>query len=167
MAKWDTDKLDAALSPVAGKVKPLEWGAYSNPVFAGPDIALARVDGIVTCFYQVQRDPWGPGYMAYAYPEHGSECWNSKGHPTLEAAKAAAQADYEARILSALSPTPSPDAVVKAALERAAGDAKGRILTLSDGFSLRTANDVADTIRALANDPEARAAIIEAAKGME
>jgi len=87
-------------------VRPLVWGPYPNPVFAGPDIAVAKVDAVVPYFYQAQRDPWAPSFMAYAYPEHGSECWASKGHPTLAAAQAAAEADYRVRILAALDLSP-------------------------------------------------------------
>jgi hypothetical protein len=104
------------------RVKPLVWGPYHNPVFAGPDIAVARVMfNAPILLYQVQRDPWGPGFMAFAYPEHGSEVWSSKGHADLEAAKAAAQADYDARILSALEPAVQRDAAAirEAALREA------------------------------------------------
>ena len=65
---------------------------------------------------------------------------------------------------AALSPAPSPDAIVRAALDRAAHDAyvacaETRHVTLGLSVSARIEN--------LAADPEARAAIIEQAKGME
>ena len=48
-----------------------------------------------------------------------------KSFTTLDQAKAAAQADYEARILSALEPTtPSPEAIVRAALKIILADAQ-------------------------------------------
>ena len=95
-------------------VKALEWEPYPNPVFAGPDVAIAHVE--FRCFYQVQRDPHAPGFMAYLTPQYGTLFWESKGHNDIEAAKAAAQADYDRRIRSALAaPVRSPDAGVKEA----------------------------------------------------
>ena len=58
---------------------------------------------------------------------------------------------------------PSPEAIVRAALERAADVAKGRLMTLSDGLGLRTANDVAQTICALGFASAEVAAIIKKA----
>jgi hypothetical protein len=49
-----------------------------------------------------------------------------KSFTTLDQAKAAAQADYAGRILSALEPNPSPEAIVRAALEKAADHQEGR-----------------------------------------
>ena len=104
VARLTAERDDALVGAV--KVKPLVWGPYPNPVFAGSDIAFANVEWTVPYCYQVQRDPWAPGYMAFGFPRHGTETWNSKGHPTIEAAKAAAQADYDARILAAIQPDP-------------------------------------------------------------
>ena len=50
--------------PVA--VKPLEWGPYPNPVFAGPDISVANVSGaVISYYYQAGRDPDAPGYYVF------------------------------------------------------------------------------------------------------
>lgn len=59
---------------------------------------------------------WGFG-VELAYLTHCGKMWK---HPTLEAAKAAAQADYEARILAAitLSPAPAADPVQQIGVSR-------------------------------------------------
>jgi len=94
IAAWNTR------APV--KVKPLAWGDYPNRVLAGPDVAVANVDGIIQYTYQAQRDPCAHSFMVFAYPKYGLESWSSNGHTDIEAAKAAAQADYKSRILAAL-----------------------------------------------------------------
>ena len=90
------------------KVKPLVLKEYPNPAFAGPDVAVA--DAPFSHRYQVQRDPWAHGYMAFLHPSlpitSSTLWWESKGHPTIEASKAAAQADYEARIMASLDVQP-------------------------------------------------------------
>ena len=88
---------------------------------------------------------------------------------------------------AALSPAPSPDDVVMAALERAAERAQRRwelrkehadklyemdykeakIDSKTVSAKADEAESIANEIRALAADPKARAQIIEAAKGME
>jgi hypothetical protein len=93
-------------------VKPLEWGPYPNPVFAGPDVAVASFDVFGGHHYQVQRDPNAEGYIAYLAPDFGTLFWESKGHSDIEAAKAAAQADYEQRIRSAITALPAPGGVI-------------------------------------------------------
>lgn len=77
----------------AVRVKPLEWG----------------YDADLWCFYA------GPAWLKYeAYEEPEGACTiqfpgaTFGRYHTIEAAKAVAQADYEARILSALA-LPAPD----------------------------------------------------------
>ena len=98
------DAYEAAAKP---RIKALEWGDHE--IHGGHDLAVA-VAGF-SHRYQVQRDPWGPGFVAYLHPvlpiTDSTLWWQSKSHDTLEAAKAAAQADYEARIRSALVPASS------------------------------------------------------------
>lgn len=91
------------LAGVRVVVKPLEWGPYPNPVFAGPDIAVAPFSVFGNYFYQVQRNPRGPGFIAFVAPLYGETTWESNKYDCIEAAKAAAQADFERRILSALA----------------------------------------------------------------
>lgn len=88
---------------MSAKIKPLEWGPYPNEALAGPDVAVANIE--FRHAYQVQRDPWGPGFVAYLHPttQDTTLWWESKGHPNIEAAKAAAQADYEARVEAMLA----------------------------------------------------------------
>jgi len=101
------------------KVKPLVWEPYPNPALAGPDVAIAKVPAVVPYYYQAQRDPWAHSFIAYAAPQLGSETWLSSGHETIESAKAAAQADYEARILSAIEAV-DPATIREKALREAA-----------------------------------------------
>jgi hypothetical protein len=138
-----------ALIELRDKVKPLVW--YDSPDddtdFCADALGLAYVvdcdlDGLCS---------WG--FFRHVGREGYDESW------TIDDAKAAAQADYEARILSALSPTPSPDAVVRAAWKHAAFIA--RLYPAPHG------NRIAAALEEDMADPEARAAIIEAAKRVE
>ena len=80
-------------TPVRGTILPLEWHDCQD--------GTSHDNG---CQYEIEQDGkyWlvirattGPGgYVSHA--------------PTREAAKAAAQADYEARILAAIQPDPEP-----------------------------------------------------------
>lgn len=92
--------------PVSGvEVKPLAWGPHPVQALQSPDLAVALVE-IWRQGYQVQRDPWGPGYVAYLHPIKGIDStlwWESKGHQSIDKAKEAAEADYRQRILSTLS----------------------------------------------------------------
>ena len=102
------------------RVKPLVWGDYPNRAFANPDVAVAEAS--FSHRYQAQRDPWANSFMAYLHPTapiaSSTLWWESKGHATIESAKAAAQADYKARILSAIEPQPdSRDAVMARLME--------------------------------------------------
>lgn len=106
--RWNTRTSAAPGEPCA--VKSLKWGPYPNPAFAGPDVAVASLDIFGGHHYQVQRNPNARGYMAYLAPDFDTLFWKSEGHENVEAAKAAAQADYEQRIRSALVATPQPDA---------------------------------------------------------
>lgn len=118
IAGWNRRALPA-VTPQCVKVKPLEWGPYPNVALAGPDIAVANFDLLGAKTYQVQRDPWGSGFLAFTFGGAEFFHWESKGHATLEAAKAAAQANYEAyeaRILSALGVTPAAPVTLAAAL---------------------------------------------------
>lgn len=107
-AAAEITRLRAALDErLVASVKPLSWHPYPNEHFAGPNVAVA--DAIFSHRYQVQRDPWALTYMAFLHPTlpitSSTLWWESKGHKDLEAAKAAAQADYTARILSAITTT--------------------------------------------------------------
>ena len=101
------DALRAAVAP-AVRVKPLVWLEHPNSLSTIDECAVA--DAPFSHRYQVQRDPWGPGYMAFLYARlpivDSTLWWESKGHATIEAAKAAALADRDARILSALDTAP-------------------------------------------------------------
>ena len=92
-----------------------------------------------------------------------------KSFTTLDQAKAAAHADYAARILSALEPTTSsPEAIVRAALERAVtcceNELRNTAMLLSNPPKSSAAWDAANSIRKLASDTAEVAAIIKAAR---
>jgi hypothetical protein len=87
-----------------------------------------------------------------------------KSFTTLDQAKAAAQADYAGRILSALEPTtPSPEAIVRAALERAARVADKKIFHFTGHWASALLEGEFRKIRSLADDPAEVAAIIKKA----
>lgn len=90
---WELSALSAASIPTGGRVKALEWGKYRN----------GDADAVT---------PFGEIYTAYA-SGHWRVTKNGKAGKFIQAgndvesAKAAAQSDYERRILSALiSPSP-------------------------------------------------------------
>ncbi|NVM41894.1 hypothetical protein HWX16_16320 [Ochrobactrum intermedium] len=110
--------LTAALPHLPGvgvKVKPLEWVATGQTGFletefyavAGPLMhtvhPLKDVDGPFNEHYSIHRD-WNDRetWRVTYYVGNNGLSGISKACKSLEAAKAAAQADYEARILSAL-----------------------------------------------------------------
>jgi len=86
------------------KVKPLEWEAADEDeedyVFAFSEIGA----------YSIERLSAGSWELTAERPSGGECSW----YVTIEAAKAAAQADYESRILSALEPSPAFEAMVEA-----------------------------------------------------
>jgi hypothetical protein len=142
MAKWK--EIPTTPSPVAVKVKPLVWK-----------------------FGQAS---------AYAYlPPFSSGCFlllpgGGQEGPSIDAVfsdEAAARADYEARILSTLEATPSPEAIVRAALERAVtcceDELRNTAMLMSNPPKSSAAWDAANSIRKLASDPAEVAAIIKAA----
>ena len=71
------------------EVKPLEWSSFGKE-WIRAETALGR--------YEIM---WGFANAQYAL-DVPRLARNHTWHPTLEAAKSAAQADYTARILSAL-----------------------------------------------------------------
>jgi hypothetical protein len=87
-------ELEAQLAAPAVKVKPLVWEDWADvPVrVASAQTILGR--------YKVQERASGAGWML-VFPNG-----NLTNRDTIEAAKAAAQADYEARILAAIEAVP-------------------------------------------------------------
>ena len=139
-----TAERDAAKAGVV-RVKPLVWTNREYDWSWWADIPFGRG------MYQIRHEV---GYFVDFDDETISGC-----HRTLGAAKAAAQADYEARILAALEPAPvSDEALIRAALEAAAETLEG----LHDGYYL---SDAPCVIRDLATDDATIAAIRERAKG--
>lgn len=90
-----------ALPAVSVGVKPLEW-------VENPDASEGGMlgGGVTNSVYYATSDGWS---------FHRNMFWRKAD--TLEAAKAAAQADYDARILAALTPAPAVD--VKGLVEAA------------------------------------------------
>lgn len=92
------------------RVKPLVWQARDD--LKGLHEARGA-DGLYRNVWDQQNGTWAYEGDPTANPQQQAML------PTIEAAKAAAQADYEARILSALDLTPDPavQALVDAARE--------------------------------------------------
>ena len=86
---WNRRADFAAVQPAQVRVKPLVWKGDSIRVTAN---GMGK-------YYSCMR-------MFHGQKGSGWECDEGDWHPTIEAAKAAAQADYEARILAALEPQP-------------------------------------------------------------
>lgn len=84
----------AALKPVTVGVKPLVWKQEADNAWVAAHYAIH------------QYWPHNNGLFAVSGYLGGLGAMSLGKHPTLEAAKAAAQADYEARILAALEPQP-------------------------------------------------------------
>ena len=89
------------------RVKPLEWGEgaddgiFADRVWSADAYLIERRNNVDNAF-DLHCDFW--------------DGHNARRYPTLEAAKAAAQADYEARILAALDPDHAQwDAAIEAA----------------------------------------------------
>lgn len=85
-----------ALARLGLRVKPLEWEDF--------DGLGAKASGFYQANYLIQK--WsgeGRYEVAMSYPGYQTGYDGPRWHPTIEAAKAAAQADYEARICAALT----------------------------------------------------------------
>ena len=94
IAAWNR-RADIAAVPAQVRVKPLLWGTFGKECLRAETV-LGR--------YEVM---WGfhNGQTSLDIPApRRSHVW----HPSVEAAKTAAQADYESRILAAVEPQPDP-----------------------------------------------------------
>ena len=85
-----------ALPAVDVGVKPLEWFEVEKYRYGGKYTS----EGYTIRYVE--------GFFILDFAGYGKAAWR---FPTIEAAKAAAQADYAARIRSALTVTPAPDVV--------------------------------------------------------
>lgn len=98
--------LEELLKRATPKVKPLVWVDF--------DGRGAKASAWLQANYMISRWSDGQFELSASYPGYSSGIDGAAMfHPTLEDAKAAAQADHEARILSALEP---PDTTLAAAL---------------------------------------------------
>lgn len=99
-AKADCAAAIAALPAVTVGVRPLVWVDF--------DGLGAKASAFYQANYLIQ---WWKGEgkfeVALSYPGYQTGYDGERWHPTLDAAKAAAQADYEARIFAALETTPN------------------------------------------------------------
>ena len=108
----DTDQFDeeateyvradlAAVQPAQVRVKPLVWKQEATNAWVAAHYAIHQ-------YWPHNNGPYsGSGYLG------GIGAVGLGKHPTLDAAKAAAQADYEARILAALEPVAQQAVTVK------------------------------------------------------
>lgn len=124
MQQWVVDALNsawnrradlAAIQPAQVRVKPLVWGGVTDwrectkfeAAALGGKYFVADLDkdsGI----YSAGIDLGGLAFVMLLEPDEKFGGKKPRSFPTIEAAKAAAQADYEARILAALEPQPDP-----------------------------------------------------------
>ena len=116
-----TAERDAALAG-AVKVKPLVWVDFHD--------RGAKAHAWNEANYMIQKWSDGRWEISASYPGYSTSIYGTdRFYPTIEAAKAAAQADYDARILAAIQPDPEAHqaALAKAWMmgrEDAAGAAK-------------------------------------------
>lgn len=110
----NVEQIIAALPARGVGVKQLQWKQAGGDIKAGDGFsAWPDLLGAPITIYR-KHDGW---WLS-------SDC---KTHPTLDAAKAAAQADYEARILAALAPTDAAQAR-EAHLREAAAAVRARYM---------------------------------------
>jgi len=131
---------------LAALVKPLVWEDKVYEYATGDEYIAPTAGG-----YRISNGrPFGvDGFFVV-----GCGLDRSGPYPTEEAAKAAAQAEHEARTLSPMTVIDAK-ALVKAALERAATVVDRRKSIIEVGTEL------SNRIRALADDPEVVAGIVE------
>jgi len=99
---------DASPQPAQVAVKPLEWRKPTDhPKDPDADDTLFAADGIGGVYAISTRLKFGPPYLLWW--AHDPMDW--AGFDSIDAAKAAAQKDYETRIRSALAPSPADGAV--------------------------------------------------------
>ncbi len=84
-------------------VKPLEWEDFEG--------RGARARALLITSYLIARWSDGRFEISVSAPGYSTGFDGERFHPTIEAAKAAAQADYETRILAAIQPDPEPQPV--------------------------------------------------------
>lgn len=99
-----------ALEGCGVRVKALEWDDFEG--------LGAKASGFYQANYLIQK--WSGECrfeVAMSYPGYQTGYDGPRWHPTLEAAKAAAQADYEARILAALEPVAQPETPIPGQFE--------------------------------------------------
>ena len=93
-----TAERDAALAK-AVKVKPLVWVDFHD--------RGAKAHAWNEANYMIQKWSDGRWEISASYPGYSTSIYGTdRFYPTIEAAQAAAQADYEARYLAALQPDP-------------------------------------------------------------
>lgn len=119
--------------PVAVKVKPLEWEQPD-----GPEGTAWIGHGTDMCQYYIRFDTETASYWLPGEPPRSNDDDSGQEFLALDEAKAAAQADYERRILSALASPVSTADVRRQALARA---------------GLPSASDCADWLQWLLDNP--------------
>ena len=100
-----------ALPAAQVTVKPLKWVVRQDKYDGGREHYGTGAFGHWYCVRRLKNGVWDIVHHVDGKAVHLETC------PTLEAAKAAAQADYEARIRSALTVTPHDLAKVQALVE--------------------------------------------------
>lgn len=125
-------------APAQGRVKPLVWDRDGRRLHLDETMQMSLGydwDG----YTLMRQEAYGLGCSYIIWPDHiGAKTWNLYGVADgiyvqniagEEAAKAAAQADYEARILAALEPQPDPRDEVIARLVEALEHIRSRAIS--------------------------------------
>ena len=106
----DADK--ARCGDMGARVKPLVWQDFSD--------RGAKAQAWNEANYMIQRWSDKRWEISASYPGYSTFIEETdRFYPTLAVAKAAAQADYEARILAALEPAPDVAELVETTLDAA------------------------------------------------
>jgi hypothetical protein len=117
-------------------VKPLEWQVFEGR--GAKARAWKQANYLIAWWKSRQQFE-----VVASYPGYQGEAIGAGFYPTLEAAKAAAQADYEARILAALTPQPAPDVAGWQPIETAPKD---KLIDLRLGDKLIRLGDALDAV---------------------
>lgn len=120
---------------LAQVVKPLAWENFEG--------RGAKANAMLLCNYLIDRWSDGRFEVSVSSPGYGTGFDGERWHDSLELAKAAAQADYERRILSAID----LDAIRAEARAEALREAAGVVWSMSER------EDLADAVLALIDTP--------------
>lgn len=177
--EFNRDLADAAISAmgIGVKVKDLGWrepdgddwdvdeyGVAAWGDFSTNTIVLLSSNNLGIYRHSDTQFMWVDGTdtnVRHSTYRNFANGWNAQipWHSTIEAAKAAAQADYENRILSALQPAPVSDwQEAIAAVESYPADGHGYLPTDPHDVAEQVKSEILATLRALSTPPQGEGA---------